>query len=55
MCDSLEDYRDIMKFSEQYAVQQARQIEADLISELGVSEAERIMEPAKKQYMFADV
>ena len=53
LCDSPAEYRDIMKFSEQYALQQARAIEADIQSQFDIQEAERIISQAKKQYMFA--
>ena len=53
LCDSPKDYRDIMQFSEQYALQQAKALEADMQSQFGIQEAEQIMAEAKKQYMFA--
>ena len=53
MCDSTEDYREIRQFCDQYALQQAKAMEADLQSELGVAEASRIIEQAKIQYMYA--
>ena len=51
-CESTEDYRDIMEFSRQYALQQAKTIEADLQSQFGIAEAEIVMAEAKKQHMF---
>lgn len=53
LCDSAEDYRDIMQFSKQYALQQAKSIESEMISQFGASQAEEMMEYAKNQYMFA--
>lgn len=53
ICESPEDYRDIMEFSRQYALQQAKTIEAELQNQLGTAEAEIVMAEAKKQHMFA--
>lgn len=54
LCESAADYRDIMQFSNQYAQQQARVMEEELRNQLGYREAEQILAPAKKMYMFAD-
>lgn len=53
LCDSSADYREILQFSEQYALQQAKAIEAEIKNQFGMLEADRIMMQAKQQYMFA--
>ena len=54
LCESAADYRDIIQFSNQYAQQQARVMEEELRNQLGNQEAEQIMAPAKKMYMFTE-
>lgn len=54
MCDSAEGYRQVMQFSEQYALQQAKTIEEELKDQFGAVEAENIMSRARQQLAFAN-
>lgn len=53
-CDSPSDYRDICRLSEQYALQQAKAMKAEMESKFGSEETEEMIEPVKMMYLYAE-
>ena len=54
-CESNDEYREIDEFCERYALQQAKAMETEMISQFGEKEAEEMLETAKPLYQYMNI